>query len=75
MRASSVDCLTDEGHLRFKNIVSYAHSLGIELGAYQLLRNARSATFLNGAAPADAADHAAHPNAGRSHAKHSPLHI
>ena len=33
-------------------------------GAYQLLRNARSASFLNGAAPNDAANHSRHPLAG-----------
>jgi ribosome modulation factor len=48
----------------FKNITDYAKSKGIETGAYQLLRNARSATFANGCAPGDAANHSLHPQAG-----------
>eukprot|EP00038_Savillea_parva_P010018 m.187380 g.187380 ORF g.187380 m.187380 type:complete len:1011 (+) comp17050_c0_seq1:40-3072(+) len=46
------------------NIVSKAHAAGIEMGAYELLLNARSATALNQCAPDDAANHALHPNAG-----------
>lgn len=38
-----------------KNIVDTAHADGIEVGAYQLLRNARSASALNQAAPANSA--------------------
>ena len=48
----------------FKHITDYAKEKGIETGAYQLLRNARSATFANGAAPSDAANHSLHPSAG-----------
>lgn len=38
-----------------KNIVDAAHADGIEVGAYQLLRNARSASALNQAAPSNSA--------------------
>ena len=37
-----------------KGIVNMAHAAGIEVGTYQLLLNARSATAFNQAAPADA---------------------
>eukprot|EP00051_Salpingoeca_urceolata_P030026 m.758 g.758 ORF g.758 m.758 type:complete len:867 (-) comp306_c0_seq1:90-2690(-) len=39
----------------FKGMVDLAKSLGMELGAYQLVKNARSASALNQAAPGDAA--------------------
>jgi hypothetical protein len=39
----------------FKNITDYARTKGIETGAYQLLRNARSAAAINQCAPDDAA--------------------
>eukprot|EP00040_Diaphanoeca_grandis_P036541 m.233286 g.233286 ORF g.233286 m.233286 type:complete len:895 (+) comp33639_c0_seq1:188-2872(+) len=45
----------------FKSIVDVAHAGGVEVGAYQLLLDARSATALNQAAPPDAATL---PNAG-----------
>ena len=45
----------------FKQIVDLAHRGRLEIGAYQLLLNARSATALNQAAPQDAATL---PNAG-----------
>jgi hypothetical protein len=38
-----------------KGIVDAAHASGIEVGAYQLLRNARSASALNQAAPGNSA--------------------
>lgn len=40
----------------FKRIVTFAHAVGIEMGTYQLLLNARSATAINQCAPADAVD-------------------
>ena len=45
----------------FRALVDRAKSLSLELGAYQLLRNARSATAINQCAPDDAASL---PNAG-----------
>lgn len=45
----------------FKALVDAGKALGLELGAYQLLRNARSATAVNECAPDDAASL---PNAG-----------
>ena len=47
--------------VRTQAIVDVAHGYGIEVGAYQLLLNARSATALNQAAPSDAASL---PNSG-----------
>lgn len=58
---SWAECVTPRDHARPTTTPPYSHTRNVQVGAYQLLRNARSATALSQCAPDNAA---VLPNAG-----------